>query len=67
VLDGVLNVVQEQLEERLETSAALAKMIKEKIKSFLGNIIAMISQLCLRALQKQKISPSSGWKKANQA
>jgi hypothetical protein len=55
VLDGVLNVVQEQLEERLETSVALAKMIKEKIKSFLGNITAMMSQLCLRALQKQKI------------
>ncbi len=60
MLDGVLNVVQEQLEERLETSAALAKMIKEKVKCFLGNIIAMMSQLCLRALQKQSVQAVGG-------
>jgi hypothetical protein len=34
-------LLQEQMEKRVETSAALAKMVMEKGRSFLGNIINM--------------------------
>jgi hypothetical protein len=62
-----LSVVQEQMKNRVETSAAFAKLVTEKSRSFLGNIIYVDKSAASFHSPETKLSPRNGLKKANHA
>ncbi len=54
---------QEQMEKRVEISAAFAKMVTEKSRSFLGNIINMAKSAATFLSPETKLSPRNGIKR----